>query len=157
MLHWRRRSAIILDRTNTRIKIENLPQRHVKRANAATNGRSQRPLNRNAKFPHRRNRVVGQPVVEFSLGFLPGEDFEPGHAPLAQISFFDRGIEHAHRCLPDVASRAVTLDERNNRVRGNVVFPASVADRLAIRRNCNAVIRSRHIGILRCAVANPQL
>src|SRR5207237_5168260 len=50
------------------------------------------------------------------FGFYPRADLQPGDAPLAAVSLGYRGVHHAHAGAPDVRTRAVTLDERNDRV-----------------------------------------
>ncbi len=122
MLDGRGDAFEILHRPQANEKIEQLPQGDVERANPATDRRGQWPFDADQKFAERFHRIVGQPFIEFVLRRLTGENFKPGDLFLAAISFFDRGIEHAHARGPDVRPGAIAANERNDRLIRNIQF-----------------------------------
>ena len=106
VLHW----------AQTNEKIEKLPKRDVKRTNAAADRRRQRTFNADEIFAERIHRVVRQPGIEFVLGRLTREHFEPCYFLFVAERFLYRGIEHAHARRPNVGAGAIASDERNDRV-----------------------------------------
>ncbi len=91
-----------------------MPQRHIQRTNAAADWRGERSLNGHAKIANSVDGIVRQPFVERLERFFPGEHFKPSHAPLAAVGLLDRRVKYAPRRLPNVTSRSITLDERND-------------------------------------------
>src|SRR5207253_7872927 len=67
VLHW----------AQTNEKIEKLPERDVERTNAAPDRRRQRTFDADQIFAKGFDRVVRQPAIEFVLGRLTREHFEP--------------------------------------------------------------------------------
>ena len=97
-------------------KIQQLPQRNVERANAATHGRGQRSFDSDQILAERFHRVVRQPFIELVLRCLTGENFEPRDFLPAAICLFDCRIEHAHTRRPDIRPCPVSANERNDRL-----------------------------------------
>ena len=133
MFHGRRHALEIAHRAHAGVEVENLAQRDVQRANAAAHRSRQRPLDRNAEIADGFDGFVRQPLLEFVEGFFAGEDFEPRDLALAAIDQLDRGVEHAPRRLPDVAARAVALDEGNDGIVGDLKFAVGVLNGLPVR------------------------
>src|SRR6185437_3484408 len=144
MLYRRRRAFVVLHGANAGVEIENLAKGHVEGADAAANGRGERSFDGNAEVADGSYGFVRQPVIEFGFGFFSGENFIPGDAALALVGLFDGRIKHANRSLPDVAPSAVALNERDDRVVGDLVAPIRIRNSRAIRRHRNTVVRSRH-------------
>src|SRR5262245_41638675 len=109
----------IAHRPHAGVKIEDLPQRHVERPDAAADGRGQRTFDRDDEVLYRVERALRQPFAEFVEGLFAREDFVPNDAAFAAISFLDRRVEDATGSFPDVAPRAVAFDEGDHRVVGN--------------------------------------
>src|SRR5436190_948025 len=80
------------------------------------------------KFLERLDRVVRQPVAEFLERRFAGEHFEPGDLAFAAVGLLHSRIEHALAGGPDVRSRAVAADERENRVVRNAKFAVLNSD-----------------------------
>ena len=97
-------------------KIQQLPQRNVERANAATHGRRQRSFDSDQILAERFHSIVRQPFIELVLRRLTGENFEPRDFLPAAIGLFDCRIEHAHTRRPDIRSCPVSANERNDRL-----------------------------------------
>src|SRR6266700_6601204 len=140
IFHGRRRAFVILHWTDAGVEIKYLPQGDVERANAATDGRCQRPLNRDAKFADCVNRVLRKPVVEFGFGLFSREDFIPDHSPLALVGLLDGGVEDTYRGLPDIAACTVALDERNDRIRRYLNASIFVGDARPILGHSHTVV-----------------
>ena len=114
VLHRAGHALVILHRPHAGVEVEHLAQGHVERADAAADRRGQRSLDGDAQIARRGHRVVGQPGAELAKGLFAGEDLKPADGALAAVGLFDRGVEDPLRGLPDVAPRAVALDERND-------------------------------------------
>src|SRR5208337_1609861 len=125
------------------VEIENLAQGDVKGANAASDGRGQRPFDGNAKFADGADGVVGEPGLKTSLGFLAGKNFVPGYGALTLVRLFDSGVEDADGRFPDIAAGAVAFNERDDRVIGNAVLAVAVFDFSTVGWNRDSVER-RH-------------
>src|ERR1017187_1684074 len=144
VLHRRRHALVILHGANAAVKVENLPQGDVERADAAAHGSGQRAFDGDAKLANGVDGVIGEPGVEFGFGFLSGEDLIPGDSALAFVGFLDRGIEDAQGGLPNVAAGAIAFNERNDRIVGNVILSVGITDFLSIRWYRYTVIRASH-------------
>ena len=105
LLHRAADALEVAHRANARVEVEHLAQRDVQRANAAADGRRERPLDRDAELLHRVDRLLRQPVLVVGERLFAGEDFHPRDAPLAAVGLLDRRVEHAHRRAPDVGRR----------------------------------------------------
>src|SRR5207248_10447139 len=97
-------------------KMEKLPDGDVERTNTATDRRRQRTFDADQIFAERIQRVVRQPGIEFVLGRLTREHFEPCYFLFVAERFLYRGIEHAHARRPNVGAGAIASDARNDRV-----------------------------------------
>ena len=95
LAHRRRHARKITDRPLAGIQIQDLPQRHVQRANTSAHGSRQRPLDGHAEIPDGVDGIARQPLLEGVEGLLPGEDFEPRHPPLPAVSVLHRRVEHS--------------------------------------------------------------
>jgi hypothetical protein len=70
-------------------------------------------------MPDRVERPLREPFVELVVGLLAREDFVPHDAAFAAVSLLDRRVEDALGGLPDVAPRAVALDEGDHGIVGD--------------------------------------
>ncbi len=109
----------ITHRPHAGVQVEDLPQRHVERTDAAAYGRGQRPFDRDDEMPDRVERPLREPFVKLVVGLLAREDFVPHDAAFAAVSLLDRRVEDALGGLPDVAPRAVALDKGDHGVVGD--------------------------------------
>src|SRR5256886_6855347 len=120
-------------------QVEHLTQGHVEGADAATDRGGERPLDGHQILATGGDRLVRQPGAEQPGGFFPRVDLHPVDAPLAAVSLGYRGVHHAHAGAPDVRARAVTLDERKDRVLRD--------DELAVAdRDLRALLGRRDLG-----------
>ena len=133
VLHW----------AQTNEKIETLPERDVERTNTATDRRRQRTFDADQIFAKGFDRVVRQPRIEFVLGRLAREHFEPCYFLFAAECFLHRGIEHAHTRRPNVRAGAIATDERNDRVVRHIE-PVGSGNFFAIWRSDIFVRHTRH-------------
>ena len=156
MLHGRRHSGVILHGTHAAVEIEDLAQGDVEGADAASDGRSQRTFDGDAKFADGADGVVGKPVLKASLGFLSGKNFVPGYGALTLVCLFDSGVEDADGGFPDIAARAVAFNERDDRVIGDAVLAVAVFDLLPVGWDGDSVER-RHDTCLQKLGRNPSL
>ncbi len=145
VLHRAGHALVVLHRPHARIQIENLPERHVQRADASADGRGQRPFDGDAQIARRGYGIVRQPVGELPIGLFAGEDLEPANRALAAVGFLHSGVKYALRRLPDVAARAIALNEWNDGMIGNFKLSVAVFDRLAVLRHFQPVIRALHV------------
>jgi len=104
------------------VQVERFAQGHIERTNPSADGCGQRPLDPDQKFLERFHRFIRQPGIEQFESLLARVDFHPVDLTLAAVGFLHRRIEHAHRSPPDVASRPVALDERDDGMVGNLQF-----------------------------------
>src|SRR5438874_6484406 len=116
MFHGRGDAFEVLHRSQANEKIEKLPERDVERANPAAHRCCRGAFDADQKFAERFHRVVRQPFIEFVLGDLTGENFEPRNFLFSAESFLDRGIEYAHAGCPDIRPSAISANERNDRL-----------------------------------------
>src|ERR1041385_2778465 len=145
MLDGRRNSFEIAHRPLAGIKIENLAQRDVERADAAANRSGERPLDGHTKIADGFDGVAGQPFFVCVESFFAGENFVPGNLAFAAVSMLNGSVEHPARGFPDVASRAVPFDERDDRVTRDLQFAAAVVYGRPVVRNCLAVVSALHV------------
>ena len=87
-------------------------------------GRRQRALDADEVLLERVDRLVGQPVLEAVERLLAGEDLHPGDLPLAAVGLLDGGVEDRLAGAPDVGAGAVALDEREDRMVGDLEHAA---------------------------------
>ena len=132
VLHRAGHALVVLDRAHAGVEVEKLAERHVEGADAAADGRGERSLDGDPQVARRGHRVVRQPGCELAEGLFAGEDFKPANRTLAAVGLFDRCVENALRSLPDVAARAVALDEGNDGIVGHFELPVLVVDGLAV-------------------------
>ena len=142
--HRRRHAREITHRPHAGIKIQHLAQRHVQRTNAAAHRSRQRPLDRHAKIANRVHRILRQPFLELPERLFPREHFQPLDLALPAVGLLHGRIKHAPRSFPDVAPRAVALDERNHRMVRHVKPTAGKINRLASRRHRYPVVSTLH-------------
>src|SRR5262249_6890636 len=114
MLHRRGDAFEVLNWPEADEKIQQLAQRNVERANAATDGRSERSFDSDQVLAKRFYCVVRQPFIEFVLGCLPRENFKPRDFSSSAVCLLDCRIEHAHTRCPDIRPCPVNTNERNN-------------------------------------------
>ena len=124
MLYRAGHAVEITNGPDARIEIEQLSQADVQTANSAADGRRERAFDRDSKFLDRGERIAGQPVAELIKRFFSREHFVPDYFARTFRNFFNRSIENELRCLPDIATRSITFNKRNDRiVRNDQVLP----------------------------------
>ncbi len=84
------------DRAEADVEVEHLAERDVERADAAADGRRERPLDADEVGAEGLDRLVGEPVVGLLERLLAGEDLVPGDRLLAAVGLLDGGVEDAH-------------------------------------------------------------
>ena len=128
-------------------QVEHLTQRHVERADAATDRGGERSLDGHEILAAGGHRLLRQPGVEQLVGLLSRVDLHPVDAPLAAVGLGHRGVHDAHAGAPDVGARAVTLDEWNDRVRRDQHFAVADGDLRALggRRDLGAGGRGHEV------------
>src|SRR5262245_33607781 len=120
MLHRARHTVEVADRAKADVEVEDLPERHVERADAAADGGRQRALDADDELLERGDGLVGEPVLEPVERLLAGEDLHPGDPTLPLVRLVDGRIEDRLARAPDVGAGAVALDEGNDRAAGDV-------------------------------------
>ncbi len=130
--HGRGHAGEITHRAHAGVEIEHLAQGDVQRANAAADRSGERTFDGDAEIANRVDGVLRQPFLELVISFFAGENFQPFDFAFAAVGFFDGGIEHAPRSLPDVAAGAVAFDERNHRMIRHAKHAVRKLDGLAI-------------------------
>src|SRR4029079_2050869 len=81
-------------------KIQQLPQRNIERANAASYRCGQWSFDSHQILTKRFHGVIRQPFIEFVLCCLPRENFKPRDLLFSAVGFFDCRIEHAFARRP---------------------------------------------------------
>ena len=114
--HRRRHAREVLDRTQTDIQVEPLPQGDVEAANAGPDRRGQRTLDADQVFAEGNLGGIRQPAPGALVGLLSRQDLQPIDAPPAAIGGGDRAVQYAHRSGPDVGAGAVAFDVRDDRL-----------------------------------------
>src|SRR5262245_4715938 len=84
-----------------------------------------------------------QPLSEFFMRFLPGENFIPDDPALTFVSFRNSGIEDTLRSTPDVRPGAVAFDKGNDRIFGDSQSTTLNGDLLSFGGYWNTV-KHRH-------------
>src|SRR5882724_5847112 len=135
MLHGRGHAGKILHRTQADVEVQHLPQRDIQRADAAAHRRRQRTFDADQKFLERLDRVVGQPVVELVLGGFASKNLEPRHLALAAVGLFHRRVKNQLARVPDVRTRAIAANERQDGVVRDRELSAADRDFPANRRS----------------------
>src|SRR5262249_23641040 len=122
LLDGARHAGEIPDRAQAHVQIELLTQGDIERADAAADGRGQRPFYRHHVIAHDSQRLVGKPDVgAVNPGrLLAGVDLHPVDLPLAVIGLRDGRVDDANHHGRDVEAGAVALDVRNDRIVGYV-------------------------------------
>ena len=114
-------------RSQANVQVQDLPQGDVQRPDPAADWRGQGPLDADQVLPEGVDGFVRQPVVHPIVGPLPSQHFLPHNLPLAAVGSGDCGVEHADTGPPDVRTRPIAFDERDD---GLVRYPElAVLDR----------------------------
>ena len=164
--HGRRHAVEVAHRANAGVEVEHLAQRDVERTNAAAHRSGERAFDSDAEIAEGVDRILREPLFELPEGFFARKNFHPRDLALAAKGFFDGRVEHAARRDPDVASSAVTFDERDDGPVGNLKLAAFVGNCFAFGGNCHAAIGifhaprdssqgSNRCTTLKCAAAEP--
>ena len=112
-LHRRGHAGEPANRTQANVEIHDLPDRDIEAAEATTDRRGERTLDADQVLLELVDRVLRQPVAGLVEGFLAGEDFHP----LDRLAVLRGGSIEDELCgRPDVDTRTVAFDERNDRV-----------------------------------------
>ncbi len=123
VLHGGRHALIPTHRSLTNIQVQQLAERHIQRTDAAADRSCERAFDTHQKFTERLGCFIGQPALEHLERLLARVHFHPVDLALAAVGLFHSRIEHTHRSAPDVASRAIALNKRNDRIIGNIQLP----------------------------------
>src|SRR5690606_4581473 len=86
------------------------------RTNTAADRSSQRTFDSNDIFTDSRQSIVREPGIELVECFLPCIYFIPCDLLLAFVSFLYSGVQNTLGSPPNIASRAISFDKRNDRV-----------------------------------------
>ncbi|MCY1350602.1 hypothetical protein D9M68_426790 [compost metagenome] len=118
LLHRARHAFEPAHRAQADVQIELLAQRHVQRANTATDRGGQRTLDGNDVVTYGFQGFFRQPgILVVDLGrFLAGVDFHPGDLALAAVGFLHGRIDDFDHYRADVDADAVAFNERDDRV-----------------------------------------
>jgi hypothetical protein len=138
-LHRRRHALEPAHRTQAGIEIELLAEGDVEGPDPATHGRGERSLDGDQVGANGGQGVFGEPVIDCVLGFLPGQHFDPGDLFLAAVGPGDGRVEDPLGGTPDVGAGPVALDERNDRIVGDVELAAMHGDGGTCRDGCHAL------------------
>ena len=145
MLHRAGHARVVLHRPHAGVQIENLPQRHIQRADTAPHRCRQRPFDRNPQIARRIDRLIRQPRLEFAKGLFSRVNLEPLHRALAAVRLLYRRVENPLRGAPDVAAGTVAFNKRDDGVVGNREFSIGILNRLAAVRQRQSVIARLHV------------
>src|ERR1019366_1651040 len=99
----------------TSVQVQQLAERYVQAAYAATHWSRERALDRNAKFLDGVERSLRQPFAKLSKGLLSRKYFVPNNPPLAAEDFLHCGVKNALRGLPNIATGSITFNVGNHR------------------------------------------
>jgi hypothetical protein len=116
MFDRRRHAVVPAHRPETHVQVEELAKRDVQRTDAAADWRRERPLDAHQVMAKRFDSFVRQPGFELLEALLPGVDLEPLDLLLATVGLLHGGIEDADAGAPNISSRTITFDERNDRI-----------------------------------------
>ena len=120
VLHRRGHALEVAHRAQADVEVEHLAQRDVERADAAADRRGQRTLDADQISLNAATVSSGSQLLNCLEGLLAREHLEPGDLALAAVGLLHRRVEHALRWRARCPAGAVTLDERDDRVVGNV-------------------------------------
>ncbi len=130
-LHGTRHAGEPPHRPQAHVEVEHLAERDVEGADAAAHGRRQRSLDPDDELLERGDGVVRQPGAQAIERLLTGIDLHPGNAPATAIGLLHGSVEDHLARAPDVRAGPVTLDERKDRMVGDLEHAAGRADRVA--------------------------
>src|SRR5438067_1064249 len=116
-------------------EVEHLPQRDVEGADPTSHGGREGALDSDQILAERFDGLVRKPVVEQVLALLAGVDLHPGDPAPAAVCLLDRCIEDALRRTPDVRTRSISFDERQDRLIRDAEAAARNSDGLAVLRD----------------------
>ena len=145
MLDRRGNARKITHRALADIQVERLAQGHIKRTDAAADGRGQRAFNAHHELGEGLHRLIRKPGLKLPESFFPGVHFHPVDLAVSAVGFLDSRIKNAHRSAPDIAAGAVAFHEGQDRLiryiklaflNGNL-FPAGGDFHLGICHVCS--------------------
>ena len=113
----RRRSPLVVTtRTNTGIQLKYLTQSNIKGAYSATYRGSQRSFDSYSIFSDRVKSILRQILITTILitGFISCIDFEPMNFTLFAIGSFDRSVDYGFSSGPNIYTRTVSANKRND-------------------------------------------
>src|SRR5688572_31918816 len=120
MLDRRRHAVEIAHRTLADVKVEELAQTDVERRHTAADRRRERTFDADEKLGECRHGLFMQPAIVLFEGLFTGVNFHPADFLFALVSLVHGSVENTHRGAPDIATRAVTFNEWNDRIVGNL-------------------------------------
>ncbi len=123
VLHRGRHALIPTHRTLANVQVQQLAERNIQRTDTAANGSCERAFDAHQKLAERFSCFIGQPALEHLKRLLARVHFHPMDLAFPAIRLLHRRIEHTHRSAPNVASRAIALNKRNDRIIGNIQLP----------------------------------
>ena len=127
VLHGRRHAGEPAHRAQAHVEVEELAQRDVEAADAAADRRGERALDADQVVLERLDGLVGQPVAGRVERLLAREHL----FPLDRLAELRRGgVQHQLGGRPDVDAGAVTLDEGDDRLVGDVELTVGQRDLL---------------------------
>jgi len=117
VLDGRRDAVDVVGRADVRVQVERLAERDVQRSEAGADGRRQRPLDRDAVVADGRDGVLGEVLVVHLPGAAAGVDAHPRDGAARRL----RGrVQYLLGGRSDVGADPVTVNDRDDRVLGNV-------------------------------------
>ena len=117
MLHRGRHAREPADGAEADVEVEDLAQGDVQAADATADRRGERALDADEVLAEGGDRLFGKPVSCGVERLLPGEHLFPFDLP---ATLGDGGVDDALGRGPDVHPGAVTLDERDDGLVGNL-------------------------------------
>ena len=110
----------VADGAEAGVEVQDLAEGDVEGADAAAGGRGEGALDADEVGAEVLEGLFGEPVAGGVEGFLAGRDFVPGDLLLAVVGLLDGGVEDLDGGVPDVGAGAVTLDEGDDGIGGDL-------------------------------------
>ena len=118
--HRRRDTGEPAHGAQAHVEVEDLAQGHVEGPDPAAHRRGERPLDADEVLAEGLDGLVGEPVPGLLEGLLPRQDLLPGDLPAV---LGGGRVEDEARRGPDVDAGPVPLDERDDRLVGDLQDP----------------------------------
>ncbi len=115
-------------RAQADVQVQQLPECHVERPDSSADRRRQWSFDADQVSAERIQRLVREPVLHVHERFLACQHLLPLDPACSAIRLFHRRVEDSHAGAPDVGTRAVSFDEGDGRVIGNLQPAVGDAD-----------------------------